>query len=135
MSPDESSGEVEGPITCHNHSLIKGNDMGRIVIVGYKPKPGKSAELIALMETHLPTLRREGLVTNRESILMVAKDGTVIEVFEWQSKEAIEKAHSNPAVLKMWDQYAKVCDYVPIGKVEEVENLFSEFTPLEDVPH
>jgi len=41
--------------------------MGRIVLVGYKPKPGKESELEALMKTHLPILREEGLVTDRES--------------------------------------------------------------------
>jgi hypothetical protein len=38
--------------------------MGKIVIVVYKPKEGKSAELKALMKTYLPRLRQVGLVTN-----------------------------------------------------------------------
>lgn len=104
--------------------------MGRIVIVCYRPKPGKAAELRALMKTHLSTLRAEGLVTDRKSIVMEAKDQTVIEVFEWKSKAAIEKAHSNPAVLAMWDKYQKVCDYVPVSEVAEAHDLFSELTPL-----
>ena len=104
--------------------------MGRIVIVGYKPKPGKNEALKALMKTHLPRLKQEGLVTDRESIIMEAADGTIIEVFEWISKEAIQNAHTNPEVLKMWAEYAEVCDYVPVGHVAEIGNLFSEFGPL-----
>jgi hypothetical protein len=104
--------------------------MGRIVIVGYRPKPGKARQLRDLMKDHLKILRSQKLVTDRDSILMEAKDGTVIEVFEWNSREAIESAHSNPMVLKMWEQYSKVCDYVPAGSVKEMSQLFSEFTPL-----
>ncbi|WP_196161556.1 putative quinol monooxygenase [Reinekea sp. G2M2-21] len=103
---------------------------GRIVIAGYKPKPGKEAELKALMNTHLPRLRAEGLVTDRESIIMQASDGTILEVFEWASNEAIESAHHNPEVQKMWQEYAAVCEYVPIADVAESTQLFSNFTPL-----
>lgn len=104
--------------------------MGRIVIVAYRPKPGKAAELEALMKTHLSVLKAERLVTDRDSILMRAEDGTVIEVFEWRSREAMEAAHANPVVQKMWQDYANVCDYVPVAKVPEASDLFSEFTPL-----
>ena len=104
--------------------------MERVVIAAYRPKPGKAEALRALMHTHLPRLREQGLVTDRESILMQASDGTFVEVFEWKSKQAIEAAHRNPAVLAMWDEYAQVCDYVPIGSVPEAQQLFSEFTPV-----
>jgi hypothetical protein len=75
--------------------------MGRITIACYKPKPGKNEALKQLMKTHLPRLNQQGLVTDRESIIMEAADGTIIEVFEWISEEAIQNAHKNPAVLQM----------------------------------
>jgi len=101
-----------------------------MVIACYKPKPNKTAELRELMKTHLPRLKQEGLVTDRESIIMEAADGTIIEVFEWLSEEAIQNAHKNPAVLQMWGEYAEVCDYVPVGTVTEAGSLFSGFEPL-----
>ena len=104
--------------------------MGVIVIVAYKPKPGKAEQLKELTKTHVPRLKTEGLVTDREPIILEAKDGTIIEVFEWLSAEAIEQAHSNPEVLKMWGEYAEVCDYVPLNTIEEAGNMFAEFTPL-----
>ena len=100
----------------------------RIVIVGYKPKAGKAEALRQLMREHLPILKQLNLVTDRPSIMMEAKDGTIIEVFEWKSKFAIEQAHKNPVILEMWGKYAQVCDYIPVGKVEETANLFSEFS-------
>ncbi len=104
--------------------------MSRIVIACYKPKPGKTQALRELMKEHLPILSSQGLVTDRESIIMEAQDGTVVEVFEWRSSEAIEAAHTNPVVQTIWQRYAEVCDYIPVADVAEAAQLFSEFTPL-----
>jgi quinol monooxygenase YgiN len=109
--------------------------MGRIVIACYRPRPGKKEELERLILDHVATLRAEGLVTDRDPITMSAQDGTVVEVFEWASSAAIEKAHANPAVLRMWEQYGEVCDYIPVGQVAEAAQMFSEFAPIEGVRH
>jgi hypothetical protein len=110
--------------------LVKLKRMGHTVIVAYKPKPGKEEALKELMKTHLPILKQEGLVRDKESYIMEAADGTIIEVFEWISAETTRNAHTNPAVLKMWGQYAEVCDYIPAGLVPEAAQLFSGFKPL-----
>ena len=104
--------------------------MGVIVISAYKPKEGKADALKALMKTHLTRLQKENLVTGRESIMMEAADGTIIEVFEWMSEEAIRNAHTNPEVQKMWGEYGEVCEYVPVGTVPEAAQLFSSFKPF-----
>ena len=106
--------------------------MGRIVIAAYRPKPGREKALEGLMRRHHERLRAEGLVSDRQPALMRAQDGTVVEVFEWLSAEAMAAAHSNRAVQRMWDEYAEVCDYVPLHEMTEAHNLFAEFEPIED---
>jgi len=101
----------------------------RIVVVAYKPLPGKYAALEMLTSTHHARLFSEGLVTNRTPLTFVAADQTVIEIFEWVSKEAIQPAHSNPAVLALWQEFSAVCEYIPAGQVKEFQSMFSEFTP------
>jgi quinol monooxygenase YgiN len=105
-------------------------EKGRIVIVAYKPIAGKEKQLDALMKTHVEILRKEGLATDRESMLMRCTDGSVLEVFEWKSREAIESAHNNPAVQKMWQEYGEVCTFVPLSQVKETQNMFAEFAPF-----
>lgn len=105
--------------------------MGRVVIVRYKPKPGKASALKELTKTHVARLKKEGLVTDREPIISEAADGSIIEVFEWLSAEAIANAHNNPEVLKMWGEYAEVCDYAPLNTLDEAGNLFAEFSPVD----
>jgi hypothetical protein len=103
----------------------------RLVIVAYRPKPGKEDVLLAEVRDHHPMLLSEGLATGREPVIMQAADGTVVEVFEWASPAAIKEAHSNPRVKAMWERFEDCCDYVPVGQLEEAGKLFSEFTPLE----
>ena len=105
--------------------------VGRVVIACYRPKPGRAAELDVLMATHVSTLRSQGLATDRVPIMMRASDGTVIEVFEWRSADAIASAHTNPVVQEMWRTYGEVCDYVPLASLPEASQMFAEFDGLE----
>jgi hypothetical protein len=72
-----------------------------VVIVAYKPKPGKSKALKELVLNHVPELAKLGLVTNRKPVIVEAADGTIIEVFEWLSADVIQQAHTNPYVHKI----------------------------------
>jgi hypothetical protein len=104
--------------------------MGRIVIACYRPRPGMEQALEALVARHVATLRAIGLATDRPPITMQSGDGTLIEVFEWVSVEAIRAAHTHPVVVAMWEEYEKVCTYVPVAEVPEAADLFSEFSPV-----
>jgi hypothetical protein len=101
-----------------------------IVIVAYKPKPGKEADLLELTREHVPLLRAEGLATDHPVTACQAKDGTVVEVFEWVDG-GVQRAHTNPVVHKLWERYAVACDIVPLASVLEASNMFASFTPLE----
>src|SRR6266852_6163471 len=85
-----------------------GGVMGSISIACYKPRPGCEEALLELVRNHLPPLRAEGLVTERPSIVMRTADGTIVEIFEWVSQEAIAGAHQNPAVLELWKRFEAV---------------------------
>jgi quinol monooxygenase YgiN len=105
---------------------------GVCVIVAYRPKPGKTDDLLALVRSRVPTLRQEGLVSDRAPTIMRARDGTIIEVSEWKSREAIDAAHKNPNVLAMWQKFFAVCDCVPLNTLAEAEEMFAGFEPIED---
>ena len=105
---------------------------GIIVIVAYRPKPGKEKELLELVRSRVPMLKKENLVTDRAPTIMRARDGTIIEVSEWKSKEAIEAAHKNPNVLAMWNKFFALCDCVPLNTLEEAKEMFAGFEPIAD---
>ncbi|MBW4890976.1 hypothetical protein KXQ82_14710 [Mucilaginibacter sp. HMF5004] len=101
-----------------------------LVIVAYKPKPGKNEALKQIVDNHVPDLAKLGLVTNRRPTIMEAANGTIIEVFEWISPEAIQQAHSHPEVHKIWAAFAEVCDCVPLNTVTESADMFVGFKPV-----
>ena len=105
---------------------------GVCVIVAYRPKPGKERELIELVRNRVPTLRKEGLVTDRVPTIMRARDGTIVEVSEWKSDEAIDAAHKNPNVLAIWQKFFAVCDCVPLKTLAEANDMFAGFEPIKD---
>ena len=105
--------------------------MGRFVIVAYTPKAGKEQQLLAAVKKHLNVLQTEKLVTNKPAYVMRAGDGTIVEVFEWQSTEAIHQAHENPAVQALWAEFGAACDYTPLSKLVEAQQMFAEFDAVE----
>jgi hypothetical protein len=101
-----------------------------IVLVAYKPKPGKEADLLQLTREHVPLLRAESLATGHPVTACQAKDGTIVEVFEW-AEGAVQRAHTNPVVMKLWERYAAACDIVPLTSLPEASTMFASFTPLD----
>ena len=85
-----------------------------------------------LVGSRVPTLRKERLVTDRVPTIMRSRDGTIVEVSEWKSREAIDAAHKNPNVLAMWEKFSDVCDCVPLNTLPEAGDMFASFTPIDD---
>jgi quinol monooxygenase YgiN len=105
---------------------------GVIAVVAYRPKPGKDNELLQLVRSRVSTLRKEGLVTDRVPTIMRSRDGTIVEVSEWKSREAIDAAHKNPKVLAMWEEFFAVCYCVPLNTLPEAADMFAGLAPIED---
>jgi len=104
--------------------------MGAISVACYKPKLGCEEALIDLVRDHLPPLRAQGLVTDRPSIVMRTADGTIVEVFEWVSQEAIAGAHQHPTVIALWQRFEAVCTYEVPSNIPEFQKMFSHFEPI-----
>ena len=105
--------------------------MGRVSIAVYRPKAGKEAELTALTGEHHGILAAEGLVTDRKPIVMRSSDGSIVEVFEWTSAAAIEKAHENKAVQKLWERYEACSEYAMLPSLPESKDPFATFDAVD----
>lgn len=101
-----------------------------VTIPQYKALPGKESELLELVKVHYPTLKSEGLVTDRQPYMFQTNNRTIIEVFEWRSKEAIEIAHQSKRVLEIWDEMEKIAEMTSLSSIEEANYPFPNFTPL-----
>lgn len=98
-----------------------------VVIAMYRPKDGKLAELEKLVRKHFPTLQEYGLTTDRLPFIGRSEDGTILEIFEWISVDAAKKAHDHPAVAKIWEAMAMVCEFGKLEELGEAKKVFPHF--------
>lgn len=108
-----------------------GEGLGRFTIVAYTPKVGKQQQLLAAIRKHLQVLKTERLASDKPAYVMRAANGTIIEVFEWRSVDAIRQAHGNAAVQALWTEFGAVCDYTPLAKLAEAQQMFAEFDAVQ----
>lgn len=105
--------------------------MGLYVVVAYRPRRGKEPQLLDAVRDHLPVLRSQGLATDRPPYVMRSADGTIVEVFEWRSADAVEEAHQNEVVKTLWSRFEDACEYVKLCDVKECGDLFAHFEPVD----
>jgi quinol monooxygenase YgiN len=96
----------------------------------YKPKAGQDKALLELVKKHLPILRELQLATDRSNYIAKSKDGTIIEVFEWTSMNAINAAHQHPAVANIWEKMTMIADFIPMNSLPEAGRPFPGFEIL-----
>jgi hypothetical protein len=92
-------------------------------VVTYVPKPGKEAELLALVKKHEPALRKVGLVTSEPFKVYKAFDirkqrVSFIEHFQWKDGNASDTAHQTPEVMAVWEPMGPVLEELTICEVE-----------------
>ena len=93
--------------------------MGRIAVVCYRAKSGMHEALHALCAAHYARLYVLGFVTRRLPVFMTARDGSVVQVLEWKSQQAIDAAANHRSVLELRQQYAAVSELVPLTALPE----------------
>lgn len=99
----------------------------QLVMAMYRPKAGQLPQLEALVHKHYPTLKEYGLTTAQAPYLGRSEDGTLIEVFEWISADAARSAHDHPAIAKIWEAMAMVCDFGQLAQLPEAKRPFPHF--------
>jgi len=104
--------------------------MGVLVICSYRPHPGHEEEARVLMAAHVPLLRRHELLTDRPVMQGVAKDGELVEIFEWDSPEKSRGAPTIAEVGAHWQAMSAVMDFVPLAQLPESQRAFAHFTPI-----
>lgn len=98
--------------------------MGVISFAAFRPHADKDADLLEVIAGRLPLLRRLGLATDREHIVVRTPSGIIIEVSEWVSKAAIDAAHRTPEVQALWARFDECSQYVTPNDAHEFDAMF-----------
>ena len=102
---------------------------GVIVIVAYRPKPEKETELLKLVRNRVPTLRKEGLVTDREPIIMRARTGRSSKC-QMEIAGAIEAAQKIQTSSLCGRSSSRSAIAFRSETLAEAEEMFPNFEPL-----
>jgi hypothetical protein len=102
-----------------------------MVIAIYRPKAGQQQALLDVVRTHMPVLRKQGLATARPAQVLRASDGTLLEIFEWVSEEAVERALHEPAEQTLWVRYGQVSDFGSLASLPGAQEPFAHFEPVD----
>ncbi len=104
--------------------------MGILVICSYRPRAGHEDEARMLMAGHVPLLREHGLITGRPVVQGIAKDGELVEIFEWESIEKSSGAATIAEIGEHWKAMSEVMDFVPLAQLTEAQHAFAHFNPI-----
>jgi hypothetical protein len=80
----------------------------------------------------VPTLRKEGLVTDRKPTIMRGSDGTIIEVSDGNRRTRSMQRTRIRTSFVMWDKFFAICDCVPLNMLPESAEMFAGFEPIGD---
>jgi len=105
---------------------------GVVVIVAYRPKLGKANKTVELVRSRVPTLRNEGLVTDRTPLSCVHATAQSSKSRNGNRRKQSTPLHKNPNVLAIWSKFFAVCDCVPLNTLPESAEMFAGFEPIAD---
>jgi quinol monooxygenase YgiN len=112
-----------------NHLNEKSEMKGSILAIAtYKPKPGKADAFLALVKEHQGVLKKYELITDKPGFVAQSQDGTIIEVFEWVGKSAVDAAHQHPAIQNIWEKMTPIADFTPMKDLPEANRPFPGFS-------
>jgi quinol monooxygenase YgiN len=99
--------------------------VNRLVI--YRPKPGKLAELEAIVKQHGSVLRKVGLITDdpvrvyRGTDLRKPDGAFLVENFHWRDGSAADLAHQTPEVMAVWETMGPHLDDMMLITLDAVD--------------
>ena len=60
----------------------------------------------------------------------MAKDGELIEIFQWESVETSRGAAAIAEIGAHWKAMSAVMDFVPLAQLPEAQHAFAYFNPI-----
>lgn len=89
------------------------------VFVLYKAKSGKHSQLREKLGQHAPVLRGKGLLSARPEMILDLGENCYMEIVEWASEDAAQRAHEIPEVQAIWGAFGELADFVSFSDLPE----------------
>ena len=98
--------------------------MRKVTFIVLKPRPGKTEELIALLKRSNMILQQLNIALQKDQILAMSSNGTIIQIFEWTSERSLELATEHEEVRELWAEAEKLSDFQKPSSLQEFQEMF-----------
>jgi heme-degrading monooxygenase HmoA len=104
----------------------------RLSLSAYRPKPGRSDELLPHLRHEVATLRARGHITNRPAPICLTDRGEYLVITEWASASSVDEAHEDEVVLEVWRRKEQLVEYISPSDLDKSATPFVSYDFLED---
>ena len=104
----------------------------RLSLSAYRPRPGRSAELLPHLRHEVATLRARGHITNRPAPICRTDTGEYLVITEWASASSVDESHEDDVVLEVWRRKEELVEYIAPSALDRSSVPFVSYDVLED---
>ena len=105
----------------------------RLSVSAYRPRPGRSDELLPHLRHEVATLRARGHITNRPAPICLTDRGEYLVITEWATATSVDEAHDDEVVLEVWARKEQLVDYIAPSDLDKSTVPFVSYDVLEDL--
>ena len=105
----------------------------RLSLSAYRPRPGRSDEVLPHLRHEVATLRARGHITNRPAPICLTGRGEYLVITEWATPSSVDEAHEDDVVLEVWARKEELVDYIALSDLDKSAVPFASYDVLEDV--
>lgn len=100
----------------------------------YRPtNEDNQSKVVEILKKQILTLRKYELIKDTSAYLLQSENGTIIQIWEWQSKRAMKVAHEHPAIRTIWGEMHGICEFTSLKDLPESATRFPAFKILENI--
>ena len=105
-----------------------------VVLAVYRVAEKSQADFLRIVGEKREYFLKSGYTTPRAPIFLRSSSSPefLIDIFEWASEQAIEKAHSDPVVLRYWSEMEGlwIDGGLGLSQLPESDEAFAGFEPV-----
>ena len=104
----------------------------RLSLSAYRPRPGRSDEVLPHLRHEVATLRARGHITNRPAPICLTDRDEYLVIRKWTSASSVDEAHEDEVVLEVWRRKEQLVEYIALSALDKSSAPFVSYDVLED---
>jgi hypothetical protein len=105
----------------------------RLSLSAYRPRPGRSDEVLPHLRHEVATLRARGHITSRPAPICLTARGEYLVIAEWATESSVDEAHEDEVILEVWRRKEQLVEYIAPSDLDKSDIPFVGYDVLEDV--